>query len=48
MTGGYRRLCMLNRSISMCDLLLPPVFKGPNVIASKRCHSALRFMVSGN
>ena len=32
MRGSNRRLCMLNQCVSMCDLLLPTGFKGPNVI----------------
>ena len=43
--GGNKRLRMLNQSVSMCDLLLPTCFKGPNVIASQRCDSVLGFMV---
>ena len=45
MPGGKRRLCMLNQSVSMCDLLLPTGFKGPNVIANQRCDNVLGFMV---
>ena len=43
--GGNKRLRMLNQSVSMCDLLLPTCFKGPNVIASQRCDSVLGFTV---
>ena len=42
---GNRRLCMLNQSVSMCDLLLATGFKGPNVIASQRCDNVLEFML---
>ena len=45
MSGGNRRLFMLNQSVSTCDLLLPTDFKGPNVIASQRCDSVLGFVV---
>ena len=45
MSGYNRRLCMLNQSMSMCDLLLPTGFKGPNVVASQRCDSVLGFIV---
>ena len=45
MPGGNRILWMLNQSMSMCDLLLPTGFKGPNVVASQRCDSVLGFIV---
>ena len=50
MSGGSRRLCMPNQSVSICDLLLPTDFKGSNVITSQRCDSVLGFMtrVHGN
>ena len=45
MSGGNRRLRMLNQSVSMCDLLLSTGFKGPNVKASQICDGVLGFMV---
>ena len=36
-----RRLCILNQSVIMCDLLLPTGFKGSNVITSQRCDNVL-------
>ena len=45
MPGGNIRLCMLNRIVSMCDLLLPTGFKRPNVIAIQRCNNVLELMV---
>ena len=43
MPGGSKRLCMLNQSVSMCDLLLPTSFKGSDVITSQRYDSVLGF-----
>ena len=42
---GRRRLCILNQSLCMCDLLLPTGFKGSNVITSHKCDNVLRFMM---
>ena len=45
MPGCNRRLCMLNQSVSMCELLLPTGFKGTNPVATQRCNSVLGFTV---
>ena len=45
MSGYNRRLCMLNQSMGMCDLLFPTGFKGTNAVASRRCNSDLGFTV---
>ena len=45
MFAGNRRLCVLNESVNMCDVLLTTGFKGLNVIASQRYDSVLGFTV---
>ena len=45
MPGGSRKLCMLNQSVNLRDLLLVTSFKGSNVITSQRCDGILGFMM---